>query len=44
MKKDGSINGPWKLHGYSDADYAGDTYTMKSVTGYIVIINISVIA
>ena len=33
MKPDMKINGPWELHVYSDADYAGDNYTRKSVTG-----------
>ena len=39
MKPDGNMNGPWELHGYSDADYTGDNYTRKSVTGCIVLIN-----
>ena len=30
-----NTNGPWELHGYSDADYAGDSNIRKSVTGYI---------
>ena len=33
------INGPWELRGYSYAYYAGDNYTRKSVTGYIVFNN-----
>ena len=36
---DGNINGPWEIHGYSDVDYAGDSDTRKSVTGYIVLSN-----
>ena len=44
MKPDGNINGPWEIRGYSDADYAGDNDTKKSVTGYIVLINGSVTA
>ena len=32
MKPDVNINGPWKLRGYSDVDYAGDNDTRKSVT------------
>ena len=43
MKPDGNINGPWKICGYSDADYAGDNDTHKIVTGYIVLINGAVI-
>ena len=43
-KSDGNINGPWEIRGYSDADYAGDNDTKKSVTGYIVQINGSVTA
>ena len=43
-KPDGNISVPWELHGYSDADYAGYNGTRKSVTGYIVLINGSVIA
>ena len=31
------------MRGYSDADYAGDNNTQKSVTGYIVLINGEVI-
>ena len=37
-KPDRNINGTWELHGYSDADYAGDNDTQKSVTVYIVLI------
>ena len=44
MKPDKKINKPWVLSGYSDADYAGDNDTRKSVTGYIVLINIAFIA
>ena len=44
MKPDVNINGPWKIHGYSDVDYACGNYTRKSVTGYIVIINGALIA
>ena len=44
MKLDGNINGPWELRVYSDADYTGDNNTWKSVTGYIVLTNRSVIA
>ena len=34
----------WEIRGYSDADYTGDNDTRKSVTGYIVLINIAFIA
>ena len=44
MKTERIINGPWGLLGYSDADYGGDNNIRKSVTGYIVLINGSVIA
>ena len=44
MKPDININGPWKLHGYSDMDYAVDEDTRETVKGYIVLINRSVIA
>ena len=43
MIPDGKINGPWELHGYSDTDYTGDIDTQKSVTVYLVLINIAVI-
>ena len=33
MKPDANINVPWELCVYSDADYAGDNDTQKSVTG-----------
>ena len=33
MKLDGNINGPWEILGYSDAEYAGDNNTQKSVIG-----------
>ena len=39
MKPCGNINGLWELRGYSDADYAGDNDTWKTMTGYIVLIN-----
>ena len=29
----------WEIRGYSDADYTGDNDTRKSVTGYIVLNN-----
>ena len=32
------------MRGYSDADYAGDNNTQKSVTGYIVLVNGEVIS
>ena len=44
MKPDGNINVPWEILSYSDADYAGDNDTRENVTGYIVLINRSVIA
>ena len=44
MKTYININIPWELRVYSVVDYTGDNYTRKSVTGYIVIINGSVIA
>ena len=44
MKPDGNINVPHDIRGYSDTDYTGDHYTRKIVTGYIVLIHISVIA
>ena len=44
MKPDGNIDGPWELLGYSGADYTGDNYTQKIVTGYIFIINGAAIA
>ena len=44
MKPDEYINGPCEICLYSDADYAGDNDTRKSMTGYIVIINGAVIA
>ena len=43
MKPDGNIKVPWELHGYSDAEYARDNDSRKSVTGYIVLINGAVI-
>ena len=33
-----NINGTWEPQGYSEADYAGDNYTGKIVTGYVVLI------
>ena len=39
-----NINVTWELHGYSYEDYAGDNYTRKIVTGYIVLINRALIA
>ena len=39
VKTDGKLNVSWELCCYSDADYAGDNDTQKSVTGYIIIIN-----
>ena len=39
MKPEENLNGPWELRGYSYAYYAGDNYTRKSVTGWIVLIN-----
>ena len=44
MKTDVNINVPQELHGYSEAEYAGDNDTQENVTGYIVLINRSVIA
>ena len=44
MKPDVNMNRPWEQRGYSDTDYAGDNYTCKIVTGYIVLINRAVIA
>ena len=44
MKPDGNMNGPRELRWYIDAYYAGDNETRKSVAGYIVLINVSVIA
>ena len=38
-----NITVPWELHGYIDADYAGDNDTRKCVTVYIVQINGAVI-
>ena len=38
MKPDININGPWGLHGYSDAGYAGDNDTWKIMPGYIILI------
>ena len=32
MKIEVKLNGTWKLHGYSDTDYAGDNYTQTIVT------------
>ena len=43
MKPDGSINGTWELPRYSDAYYAVDNGSWKSVTGYIFLINRAVI-
>ena len=43
MKSYGNTNIPWELRGYSDADYAKDNDTQKSVTGYIVLNNGAVI-
>ena len=43
MKPDININGPWGLHGYSDAGYAGDNDTWKIMPGYIILINGAVI-
>ena len=39
MKLDANLSVIWKLHAYSDADYAGDNNTQKSVKGCIVIFN-----
>ena len=39
IKPEVVLNVLWKLCGYSDADYAGDTETCKSVTVYAVIFN-----
>ena len=44
MKLDGNINGPWYIREYIDADYAGDNNTLKSVTGYIIIIHGAVVS
>ena len=44
IKPGGDTNGLWESRSYSDADYAGDKDTQKSVTGYIVLINRAVIA
>ena len=35
MKLDRNINGPWEIHGYSDADYAGDNENRKIVIGLL---------
>ena len=43
MKPYVNLNGPWELSGYSDAYHKGDSDSSKSVTGYIVLINIVVI-
>ena len=43
MKPDANINRLWELRDYSDVDYTGDNDTRKSVTGYIIIINVVVI-
>ena len=40
MKPDVNLNGPWELCVYSDADYSGDNYTRKIMTGYIVIVDV----
>ena len=44
MKPDGNINGPHEIRSYSDTDYTGDSYIHKILTGYIVLMNRSVIA
>ena len=44
MKPDRKLNEPLELCGYIDAEYAGDNYSQKSVTRYIVLINGVVIA
>ena len=44
MKPDVNLNGPWELRVYSDVEYAGYNDTQKIVTGYIVLIDWSVIA
>ena len=33
IKLDGNTNVPWEPCSYSDADYAGDNDTQKSMTG-----------
>ena len=38
MRLEVNVNGPWELFGYSDADCAGDNYTQKNMTGYIILI------
>ena len=40
MKPDRNINGPQEPLGYSEANYAGDNETKKSVTRYIVLTNV----
>ena len=43
MKPDLNLNGPWEISGYSDAYYAVNKNTWKSVTGYIILIDVVVI-
>ena len=43
MNQDVNINGSWELRGYIDADYTGDNDIHKSVSRYIVLINVSVV-
>ena len=43
MKSGVNINGTWEIHDYSDVEYAGYNNNQKSVTGYIVLINITFI-
>ena len=39
MKPEVNLNLQWELCVYSDADYSGDNYTRKIMTGYIVIVD-----
>ena len=43
MKPDENINLPWELCGYIHSYYSGDNKTWKLTTGYIFLINGSVI-